>query len=292
MREMSPSAQAALLLPLDERVRYLQISRWICYDYAEAILKDLQELLEHPKVLRMPNLLLWGDTNCGKTAIIDRFCQGYPLRQNGEEEADVVPVLYIQAPPIPDERRFYSLILDKLRVPHKTNERADRMICQILKMFPKLGVRMLIVDEIHHILAGNLQKQRAFLNVIKYLGNEALIPIVGVGTISALNALQTDAQLANRFEPRNLPRWRLDTRYRQLLASFEYVLPLAEESNLTEKEMATKLLDMSGGTIGELSKLIRRAAIETIRQGREKISLSLLEEVQWIPPDVRNRPVA
>jgi len=67
---------------------------------------------------------------------------------------------------------------------------------------------------------------------------------------------------------------------------------LAEESNLTEKEMATKLLDMSGGTIGELSKLIRRAAIETIRQGRERISLSLLEEVQWIPPDVRNRPVA
>ena len=292
MREMSPSAQAALLLPLDERVRYLQISRWICYDYAEAILKDLQELLEHPKVLRMPNLLVWGDTNCGKTAIIDRFCQRYPLRQNGEEEADVVPVLYIQAPPIPDERRFYSLILDKLRVPHKTNERADRMMCQILKMFPKLGVRMLIVDEIHHILAGNLQRQRAFLNVIKYLGNEAVIPIVGVGTISALNALQTDAQLANRFEPRNLPRWRLDTRYRQLLASFEYVLPLAEESNLTEKEMATKLLDMSGGTIGELSKLIRRAAIETIRQGREKISLSLLEEVQWIPPDVRNRPVA
>ena len=292
MREMSPSAQAALLLPLDERVRYLQISRWICYDYAEAILKDLQELLEHPKVLRMPNLLVWGDTNCGKTAIIDRFCQRYPLRQNGEEEADVVPVLYIQAPPIPDERRFYSLILDKLRVPHKTNERADRMMCQILKMFPKLGVRMLIVDEIHHILAGNLQRQRAFLNVIKYLGNEAVIPIVGVGTISALNALQTDAQLANRFEPRNLPRWRLDTRYRQLLASFEYVLPLAEESNLTEKEMATKLLDMSGGTIGELSKLIRRTAIETIRQGREKISLSLLEEVQWIPPDVRNRPVA
>ncbi len=219
MREMSPSAQAALLLPLDERVRYLQISRWICYDYAEAILKDLQELLEHPKVLRMPNLLLWGDTNCGKTAIIDRFCQRYPLRQNGEEEADVVPVLYIQAPPIPDERRFYSLILDKLRVPHKTNERADRMMCQILKMFPKLGVRMLIVDEIHHILAGNLQRQRAFLNVIKYLGNEAVIPIVGVGTISALNALQTDAQLANRFEPRNLPRWRLDTRYRQLLAA-------------------------------------------------------------------------
>jgi len=292
MREMSPSAQAALLLPLDERVRYLQISRWICYDYAEAILKDLQELLEHPKVLRMPNLLVWGDTNCGKTAIIDRFCQEYPLRQNGEEEADVVPVLYIQAPPVPDERRFYSLILDKLRVPHKTNERADRMMCQILKMFPKLGVRMLIVDEIHHILAGNLQRQRAFLNVIKYLGNEAVIPIVGVGTISALNALQTDAQLANRFEPRNLPRWRLDTRYRQLLASFEYVLPLAEESNLTEKEMATKLLDMSGGTIGELSKLIRRAAIETIRQGREKISLSLLEEVQWIPPDLRNRPVA
>jgi hypothetical protein len=292
MREMSSSAQAALLLSPEERVRYLQISRWISYDYAETILKDLQELLEHPRVLRMPNFLLWGDTNCGKTAIIDRFCQQYPPRLNSQEEADNVPVVYIQAPPMPDERRFCALILNKLGVPHKTNERADVMMCQILRMFPKLGMRMLIIDEIHHILAGNLQKQRTFLNVIKFLGNEALIPIVGVGTVSALNALRTDAQLANRFEPRNLPRWRLDTRYRRLLASFEYVLPLAEESNLAEKEMATKLLDMSGGTIGELSKLIRRAAIEAIRRGEEKIVPSLLKEVPWIPPDVRNRPAA
>ena len=69
---------------------------------------------------------------------------------------------------------------------------------------------MLIIDEIHHILAGNLNRQKGFLNVIKYLGNELEIPVVGVGTRDAYRAIQTDPQLANRFEPAVLPRWELD----------------------------------------------------------------------------------
>jgi superfamily II DNA or RNA helicase len=36
---------------------------------------------------------------------------------------------------------------------------------------------MLIVDEIHHLLAGSATRQRQFLNVLKYLGNELKIPI-------------------------------------------------------------------------------------------------------------------
>jgi len=78
-----------------------------------------------------------------------------------------------------------------------------------------------VIDEIHHVLAGNLNKQRHFLNTIKYLGNELQIPIVGVGIKEAFNAIQTDPQLANRFEPVLLPRWELNTGFLKLLASFE-----------------------------------------------------------------------
>src|SRR2546423_1765777 len=70
-----------------------------------------------------------------------------------------------------------------------------------------MAKRMLIIDEIHHVLAGSLLQQHNFLNTIKHLSNELQIPIVGVGTREAFNALQTDPQLANRFEPVFLPRW-------------------------------------------------------------------------------------
>jgi hypothetical protein len=72
----------------------------------------------------------------------------------------------------------------------------------------------------------NSANQRHFLNVIKYLGNELQIPIVAAGTHDAFNAVQSDPQLSNRFEPALLRRWALTDEYLRLLASFEVALPL------------------------------------------------------------------
>lgn len=47
-----------------------------------------------------------------------------------------------------------------------------------------VGLRILVIDEIHHILAGNLTRQKIFLNVIKFLGNELEIPIVVSGHVT------------------------------------------------------------------------------------------------------------
>lgn len=56
---------------------------------------------------------------------------------------------------------------------------------------------------------------------MKYMGNELQIPIVGVGIKDAYRAIQTDSQLANRFEPAVLPRWEMDKNFLRLLMSFE-----------------------------------------------------------------------
>jgi hypothetical protein len=114
-------------------------------------------------------------------------------------------------------------------------------------------LQVLIIDEIHHVLAGHVAKQRLFLNVLKYLGNELQIPLVGVGTMDALRALHTDPQMANRFEPVALPRWEMNREFQVLLASFERILPLQQPSRLAEPALAARLLALSEGTIGELS---------------------------------------
>jgi hypothetical protein len=48
------------------------------------------------------------------------------------------------------------------------------------------------------------------LNLIRFLGNELCIPLVGVGTREAYLATRSDDQLENRFEPFTLPLWEPD----------------------------------------------------------------------------------
>lgn len=284
---LNESARTALQLTDAERIDRIRSARWIGYTRAKEIIDKLDDLLTYPKKHRMPNLLLVGDTNNGKTMIINRFHQKHPAYNNQDGDGITLPVLVIQVPPVPDEARFYNSILEKLFAPYRSSDRVDKKQFQAIRILSRLGTRMLILDEIHHIIAGSQNRQRHFLNTIKYLGNELQIPIVGVGTKDAYNAIQTDPQLANRFEPATLTRWQMGTDYLKLLASFERMLPLRKPSNLVETSLALKLLSMSEGVIGELSSALTKAAVKAVKNGSECINTKLLDSIDWIQPSDR-----
>jgi hypothetical protein len=195
----------------------------------------------------------------------------------------------IQAPPAPDESRFYGAILEALGVPNKPRGSVEEKQMKVLHGLHAVQLRVLIIDEIHHILAGHIAKQRHFLNVLKYLGNELKIPLVGVGTIDALRAIQTDPEMVNRFEPVALPRWEMNRDFQMLLASFERILPLRQPSLLAEPVMAAKLLALSEGTIGELFALLVAATVRAIDSGAERIVEGVLARIDWIAPSARRR---
>jgi type II secretory pathway predicted ATPase ExeA len=289
---LGEAARQALELPDEERIRSLRQVRWITYTRAREILGRFEDLLLYPPMHRMPCLLVVGETNNGKTAIVNRFERLHPANDNRNGDSIRVPVLTVQAPPVPEENRFYASILDSLGSPYRASESAARRQIQVLHVLRAAGLRMLIIDEVHHIIAGHIGKQRIFLNVLKYLANELRIPLVGVGTVDAVRAIQTDPQLANRFEPVALPAWELNREFQMLLASFESTLPLRKPSCLADERMATKLLAMSEGTIGELSRILVAAATEAIRSGRERIDEKTLREIDWQPPSERKRSAA
>lgn len=284
-------AKAASYLdrPDEERINYIRSPRWIGYDAANAILERLESLLTYPKTHRMPNLLVVGNTNNGKTMLVKRFCTRHPAEDNKEGKSIVVPVLFVQAPPVPDEGRFYNTILDLLFAPYKPSDRVDRKQFQAIKLMRDVGLRMLIIDEVQHILAGNLTRQRTFLNVIKFLGNELEIPIVAVGTKDAFRALQTDTQLANRFDHAKLPRWKNDDDFIRLLMTFEQMLPLRNPSMLDDQALADRIYSMSDGYIGEISRLLVEAAVAAVKTGKEVIDKRLLESIGWIAPSERRK---
>jgi hypothetical protein len=291
LSHLTVATAKALALPNDERIERIRKPRWIGYPRSKVVLDKLEDLLVYPKMHRMPNLLIVGDTNNGKTMLVERFKKQHPASDNPSGEGISVPVLVIQAPPVPDEGRFYNTILEALFAPFKPNDRVDRKQFQSIKLLRYVGLKILVIDEIHHVLAGNMNKQRAFLNVIKYLGNELQIPIVGVGTKDAFRAIQTDPQLANRFEPAVLPLWKFDDEFLRLLKSFEMLLPLRHASKLYDTSLAATIFSMAEGHIGELSKLLAEAAVLAVLNGSEHIDAKLLKEVGWIGPSDRKRQI-
>lgn len=273
------------------RIQWLKKPRWIGYPRAQIILGRLEDLLHHPVEARMPNMLLIGSSNNGKTRLMQNFAQRHLAQDNPGGEHIIAPVLYIQAPPSPSEKGLYSEILNTLfeKVPTSSVDDCRARAIQVLRA---VGLRVLIIDELHNILAGASAKQQQLLNAIKFLSNELKISIVGCGTGDLLRAVSVDPQIQNRFTPELLPKWVMGKEFRQLLMSFELTLPLREASGLHEKVLASKILAMSEGTIGEVSLLLNGAAIYAIQSGKEKIDALILNECGYTSPSDRTRLAA
>jgi hypothetical protein len=77
------------------------------------------------------------------------------------------------------------------------------------------------------------------------------MPIVALGTSEALYAMQTDPQIASRFEPFSLPKWRESPELREFMVSFGRRLALEKPSPLADKAITQKLIGKSGGLTGK-----------------------------------------
>jgi type II secretory pathway predicted ATPase ExeA len=286
-----PQIRALVDAPAEMRIRRIRTDRWIGYARAEAALAAMEDLLTFPKRTRMPNLLLVGPSNNGKTMIVEKFRREHMRGAEADvrEGAIAVPVLKVQMPPAPDERRFFSAVLEALGAPDRSNDRLAAKQDMAMRMLRATSVRLLVIDEVHNILSGSRDQQRRFLNLLRWLGNELQIPLVAVGTSDALRAIQSDDQLANRFTPFSLPPWRFDAEYLRMLNTLEAMLPLRERSSLEEPAVAQKILSAAEGILGEVVNLVTTAAVAAVVSGEERIRIERVEDIGFIPPSERRR---
>jgi hypothetical protein len=275
----------------DGRIRRIRTDRWIRYSRAESTLLMLEDLLSFPKRTRMPNLLLVGPTNNGKTMIVEKFKRAHPpiAAHRTVTGAAHIPVLKVQMPAGPDELRFFGAILDEVGFPHALSERLCKRQDAAVRLLRETQVQVLVIDEVHNLLSGSRLQQRRLLNLLRWLGNELQIPLVAVGTAEAFHAIQSDAQLANRFEPVGLPPWRDGEEYRQLLSTLEAVLPLRRPSQLAKTALAEKILLAAEGILGEVVSIVSRAAVRAVTSGSESITAQLIDELGFLSPSQRRR---
>ena len=265
-------------LSAQERIAWIRQDRWIHYPRAQRILEQLADLVDYPPRDRMPCLVIFGSTGMGKTRVVQKFLRDNRAHFDRRLGRTRTPVVSIQMPPTPSERDLYEEILSAMGGVFSHGTSVTILRHRIRTLARQLEVRMLIIDEIHSLLAGTFREQRVILNAIRFLANDLRIPLVCLGTEEANQALMTDQQLADRFAAAELPTWENDAYFEQLLLSFESILPLRLPSELRDPKIHQRILSLTEGVLGRICKLIETAAIEAIRSGEERIALALLND--------------
>lgn len=286
---LAPNAQRMLLRSDKERVDYVRKDAWIPYRAANEVLKQLEDLLTHPKVTRMPFLAICSRTNNGKSRLLDHFLERYPADDNPNGGAIHLPVLRIQCPGAPDEARLYDEIFRRVFVKVRPSMAAREKQSVLFGILSDINLRMLIVDEANFAESGTVAKQKIFLNALRALSIELKIPVVMAGTEEMMRVIRTIPSFENRAIPAFLPLWNCDMEFQQLLASFEKIIPLKYPSELSKKKFATLLHSRTEGTIGELKLLLGRLTSHAISTGIERITEDMLDTCGYKPPSIRKR---
>jgi len=280
--------QPIMLLDDEVRIQYLYEDRWIGYDRAKKIISMLEDLVKQPTKIRPVSLLLVGESNNGKTTIIKEFYKKHYLISDRDPISGFLdvskPVILVESPPKAEEKALYFALLDDFGAPYRHTDSAAKLRSQLLYLMRKFNVKVLVIDEIHNLLSGSMTNQREVMNALKYLSNVLNISIVGVGTKDAVRVLHTDPQHASRFDVVELPKWEIDLDFRNLLVSYQHILPLKKASDLAGKNIATMLYEISMGNLGDLNRLLIECAKEAILTGKEEITINIIAKFKSLKP--------
>lgn len=269
------------------RIESLDDDIWINYPKSDEVIQILEQALNRAhKKPRVQGLLLIGESNIGKTSIVNQFRkmhQDSSFVDAQEMTCAFKPIVYALMTSS-DEKDLYIGILEKFFTSFRPTDPLAKLRHQALALMRECHVKMLILDEIQNLLRGTASKQRIMMDVIKNLSNELMIPIVGIGTKDAALILATDPQHTSRFDIARLSKWELDKNFRGMLSALEKRLPLKKPSALNEKEKATLLYNISRGNLGDLHRVLIECTRYAIQQGIEEITKEIIIRYSWLKP--------
>ncbi len=137
LSHLMPAAQGLARLSAAERIQRIRADCWIGYPRAVESLNRLETLFAWQNKQRMPNLLLVGPTNNGKSMIIEKFRRTHPTTSSDDQEH--IPVLCVQMPSEPSVTRFYVALLVAMGAPLRSRQRLPEMEQLALSLPRRVG---------------------------------------------------------------------------------------------------------------------------------------------------------
>jgi hypothetical protein len=267
-----------------KKIEFVQADSWVTYRVAKNIMGRMDEIYAHPKTHRMPDLLIIGRPNNGKTTLLKRFAGKHKaiLRESdGELVADVIAAVM---PHEPSESLFINAILKSVNIKVNTSATLSTKLEQVYNTLESINCKVIVLDEIQHLGTGGHKQQRLLMNLIKNLSSILGISFIAAGTPSALNVFSSDDQLSSRFKPAIIPVWENNKDLKLLLHSMESILPFEEPSNLATSNLTNYIFDHTDSTIGGISQMVKMSSVLAINKGDKKITVEHLKSCGYMTP--------
>ncbi len=275
---LTDEAANVLAGAIDERFYFIQSKRLDRLSKSRPHLDHLNKLLKHPRTTRMPSLIVYGDSGMGKSMLVDKFKATARRAARPTRRQTPIRCSVVELSGRPTERRLFSQSSPPLTRPHSPRASIVDVERGAINTLRDIGVQILVLDEIHNILAGFWREQRIVLNTLRFLSNELKLSLVCFGIMEARDAINGDVQLARRFDAVTLPRWTAGKEFEQLVLAIVRNLPLREPSVLTVKGLR-RVLQMSGGVSSRIFRMLNDLAIEAIEKGEERITDNAVERI-------------
>lgn len=280
---LAPQFRKYLEMNDEERIYFIQKDKWIDYPLANKVLLKMQDIFNAPKSIRSRGMLLYGDSNNGKTAILKKFYRDFSKDEYIDEDGDLIhlmPIVYVISESSSDESVMFSKILSAMNVPVNHKEKVTKKKEEVIYNLGIMKTKLIIIDEIQNVLQGPYNKMTQLITSLKTLNNTTAIPIILAGTQDAMSAISIDNQTKSRFKPLELPNWNNDENFSRFITTIEAMLPLKKASNLYQNyELLTYIHELSNGCIGEVIDILKDASIYAIRTKSEKITKKEIKEI-------------
>lgn len=272
-----PQAQALATAPLQTRIREFWPRIFVDTDAATTVFKELDRLFLRADQARSPILLVWGESNVGKTAILERYVKEKMEEATAggelhESHYPKIPAVMISMPTDNNRTEFFELILTRLGRPFNPYGRNEALSVMTRRLMEETGVRLAIFDEIHNVIPLSSNTKDEMLRQIKELSNKLRRPLVLSGTADAHDFVSRSTELRERFYSIEVGRLKRGKEFSDFLGTIEFLIPLQKRSNLTSERMAELLYVMSGGLTGTLSELLFHASVSAVEDGTERIT--------------------
>jgi Bacterial TniB protein len=174
---------------------------------------------------------------------------------------------------------LYGELIRALNAEVSPTMRLHELECTAIWMLRHAAPRMIMIDEIQHLLSCNAREQRAALNALKFLANQLRVSVVAAGTNEALHLMRYDPQIASRFEQLELPVWRESDELRRFIAGYLALLPVRKVPAALDRRFVEYIVELTDGVTGRIVDVLRRAAMQVMTERPFRVGLAELQFV-------------
>lgn len=214
--------------------------------------------------------------------------------------SEIQPSLYVVVPPATTPKTLMTAFCNCLGLPHTRAQTAQDLTESIVHVLRQLGTSLVVLDEVHNVQSNRQTGAEAASTLKLFMERlDAAFILAGIDLErSPVFAGVVGEQLRARTSLHRMKGFPMKTTQNSEWEAFLDVLadliPLRTSPRAVLRRESRTLLEISGGSIGRIRAIVRRAAIDAILTGAEAITADSLHiacggDEQIYPPQIATR---